>query len=616
MAPDAPAGQRRNDRRRTGPLLTDPRAIGWPLLTLLAAVYSLDVVLGLGALGAGPDTGRSRLASVMVGAITIAVLGAVLLAGRAVWLRQGMARRHPSLMVLTVLVGAQLGLWLGERGVVGAGLAEPVGDTVLGRSVFLTGVACATMVVLNTLLDHRSTVSTLRITSQALQETVTAGRRALAREREEVHDRIGHLLRDTLRVPVDGVASFTSEQLRELADRVLRPLSHMLVTAAPGFRPVEPPRPVSQRWREILRALSVEPLLRPWLLAVALLLLTARQTVESPPPDILERLQAAEATGLAVTVSWVSLREASLMLAAVALATWLSVAQVERALSRWRAGWSLSRRWALTGAGLVVAGLAAPALVRLLHLLPGFGELPPAGLGELASYLVPLVLATLAVSLVRAVELTLSSGRAELARHRDALAREAARVNAQLVHERRTIARGLHGSVQAAVNAGSLAIDRAARDGAVAPAVLEGVADNIRRAIDELRAGTESGAALHEQLAGVKGVWSGVCEVVFDVDPGLTPRLDADPVCSGLLIDVVREACANAVMHGGATSAVVTVRPADGAQIEVTVEDSGATRHPMRGRGLGSEILEASCTFWALDLREDGATLTAVLPLT
>lgn len=230
--------------------------------------------------------------------------------------------------------------------------------------------------------------------------------------------------------------------------------------------------------------------------------------------------------------------------------------------------------------------------------------------------LLPLVAVTLGATTVRAVEDARGVLYVDLARHTEAAARSAARLQAVLGHEQQRLARTLHADVQSVVNAAGIALDRADRAGELTPAVIDEIADRIAGAVERFLGGGGSDRPLCGRLEDVRLLWAGVCEVRLDVDTAMRDRVDDDPIARDLVVDIVSEACANPVVHGGASRVEVSVASAREGEVALIIRDDGVRRVGGDGEGgLGSEVLRATCTMAELTLGEDGATLEVGVPL-
>lgn len=132
----------------------------------------------------------------------------------------------------------------------------------------------------------------------------------------------------------------------------------------------------------------------------------------------------------------------------------------------------------------------------------------------------------------------------------------------------------------------------------------------------------------------VRALWSGICDVRMDVTADVARHIDGDAVTRDLIVDLIAEACANAVVHGEAHEVRVALMLEQDDEVALRVEDDGASREARWStgssegvsagagqhegdvpRGLGSEVLRSSCTRFALMPGDRGSTLAASIPL-
>jgi hypothetical protein len=559
----------------------------------------------------------SLLSDVATASVLVVVVLLVRVLGRP-------ASRGARFAVLTV--GSAVALQVGAavaRTVTGVTVAT---DLYVARTILLAGTSHALLVVLDSLLEHRTITGSLTEATARAESLAGSSRAALERLRDDVSQQVREVLRDALGTLSATSGSGSGARLRGLADQVLRPLSHRLASApvAGGVLPGAVARP---GWRDTIASVGTTPVIASRSLALlattlAFLrtLVTDQEVVRDLVPDIAPGARpdiGGEGLGFGVTVDGVELLTSVAELGLILVLTWWGGARFAELLERDRHLISPAVAWlaSIIGlAGVATLTLAGPALFATIRGTTA----DDIGLVTFLASFVPLLVVTLGVSLVGAVERDRMELQHALAWQSAAATRAAARLQAVVGHEQQRLARALHADVQAAVNAGSLMLDRADRDGTVGPELIDDVAARIAVAVERFLGGSASQQPFVERLAGMRTLWDGVCRIRTDVADDVRSRLDADVVARELVVDLVAEACANAVVHGGAQEIGVTVALVPDDEVELRVEDDGSGVAPgavPSSTGLGSAVLRSSCTRFALERTPQGSALTASVPL-
>jgi signal transduction histidine kinase len=383
--------------------------------------------------------------------------------------------------------------------------------------------------------------------------------------------------------------------LHDLSSEIVRPLSHTVVAEATS--PAEPPPSTSRSRTRALRtvisdAITIDPFRPGWLIALlfpsilmtavraygvewgglgafwiaamaAMVLVIARRAVT---PHL--RRFPALARGIAVLVIW--------LLAGVASA--LPVA--------WSAGWGLGpeRAWAVFG-------------VPLMAYVP---------------------ITCLGIAVITAI------GQAWAL---DADAREAriaaldwqARQQVQTVWaERRQWGRYLHGSVQSLLTSTALTIETALRKQVPAPDIADTALTRLTVLTSDERLVQDRpphGSDIEEVLVRIAGIWSRVATTTLQVDERVRSALAGDPAAAEAVIEIVREALANAVRHGHARRIDIAVTCLGATRLLVEVHDDGSPNGASQP-GLGSSILDELCLEWNREgTHATGTTLSCHVPI-
>jgi len=183
----------------------------------------------------------------------------------------------------------------------------------------------------------------------------------------------------------------------------------------------------------------------------------------------------------------------------------------------------------------------------------------------------------------------------------DATETEAQARNRELVRASRTLARYVHGTLQSRLLASALAIEQAERVGD--PAGFDRALEQARDALLVPELLPPLATDLTAAIAQVTAMWQGIAKVTAQIVQPLPP---VPPPCIAEICVIVEEGLANAMRHGSATMADVTIALHDDRHLAITIADDGDG--PAGGSpGLGATIFDqASASPWTLMPRTDG----------
>jgi signal transduction histidine kinase len=178
--------------------------------------------------------------------------------------------------------------------------------------------------------------------------------------------------------------------------------------------------------------------------------------------------------------------------------------------------------------------------------------------------------------------------------------------------QRRRIARFVHSDLQSRLRVFALRLEISDR----APTDKE--LEAIKKECENLLGTELQQSDFGKFTKDIKELWRGVLEIDFYITPIVLHELESDPFCSAAAIEVVREALSNAVRHGKASQAKVSLstKPRDPASRElyIIVQDNGKLgKAQPYGYGLSS-IQELSKEH-ALSSESGSTELTASLSL-
>ena len=593
------------DTPRAAALIADPDNIGWPLALIYAVAVLVDQTIGLGARW---DEGFPGVRALEILASLAATLLLLWLA-KLTYLRSGIARRHVSIMVATTFLSVLIGTVAGRIVVTSAAPADATAlpPFSLDRAIYGTAVLLISMWVLGSLRAFRTAVDDLQSVQQQLTATRTARQEALAAERDNVIAPISSALRDLARELPGLSAGDASLRIQTTAQELVRPVSHELIgTTTPIELP--PPEPLPRpSWRQTLGQVAATPLMLPKVMALAMTLLIGRLSS-------FESGTLPERPDVAVTVDGASLLRALAQLVVVFLAVWLATSVASRILRPILPGRTPAQRWLIVLASVPVAAVIAQVLVLGAFSFPALSPETQSALRNPLVFIVPLVLIAAIAGLIRTAQTRLADILHELQERNAELAFEVARLNEELWMQRRSLSKRLHGSVQGTLNSAALLLARTPKGAEGAPSRAD-VMRRLQRAMDSLESTAPDDLDVAHELTQIEQTWQGICTIDMDVDADTLTRIQADPLCAASFVDIVGEAAANAVIHGGATRINFTVTEQGPREVRIDAVDDGSGVTDREGGGLGSQILREACTAWGLS--SDGATtrLFAVVPL-
>jgi signal transduction histidine kinase len=536
----------RGRARRFAARATGPFAITW-WTWLITLPFALTVMSGLQYVSGGPWAvlAVSGLQHLLVGALLVAA-AALLRVVRGRW-------RPTVVLVLFVTIGALRPLLFLEAGgligisVIPGDLAGRIAINVVVVAVVFALIAAGVDLV----RDHRGVFGRLRAAQRASErDLATAGSR--------LHDQRDAAVRDVLKALEDAAAQAAADRiapaeaarlLRTLAEDVVRPASHRIY-ADPG-RPVQadPDRPEGARavWSaSLIGGMAAAP---AFVTAVLFSVLVA--------PFALLELDVALSI-IAVGVGFVVQFAANVGIAHVRLPQ--------------RPGRRLTVLILLyTVAGLVVSLAEATVLTAA-----GASS----GVVWFQALMYPIV--AVAVALLTSLSERVRQDQAALEETVQTSVAAAARVRADVDHERAALARLLHSGVQAELIAGALAL--VADHDPDPDAAAKRMATIVDRVRGVLR-GPQDEPGAPDQVRALIQSWSSAIPLSARIGEGVWERLH-DPVRTTAVVDAISEGLANAVRHGDGSPVLLELRPDHPTGVEVVVVSGGTLDAAAPGIGL------------------------------
>ena len=222
---------------------------------------------------------------------------------------------------------------------------------------------------------------------------------------------------------------------------------------------------------------------------------------------------------------------------------------------------------------------------------------------------------TWTVTLVMTVNQTLRDTYIQLSTTVVELKREVIQLNNELRLLQKNVSRVLHGPVQEAISA-SLARLQGTSAGIDEATLLADAQHRVQQALLLIDQPVESRLNLRRALEELVELWDEVVRITVAMDDRTTERVEQDSFASTTLIELILEACGNAIRHGQAKNIRVSVSvvKADDS-IQLTVENDGKPLTAEPTSGLGSQFFDEMCLEWSRVQSGEVVLLEALIPL-
>ena len=109
--------------------------------------------------------------------------------------------------------------------------------------------------------------------------------------------------------------------------------------------------------------------------------------------------------------------------------------------------------------------------------------------------------------------------------------------------------------------------------------------------------------------------WRGVADITVDVHPDAHVALESDPAAASILVDLVQEACSNAIRHGVARTLAITVTSDDRVVCLELADDGAAFPDTPATDGLGKQFLRECAVTWSRSREGTRNRLTLAIPI-
>ncbi len=380
-------------------------------------------------------------------------------------------------------------------------------------------------------------------------------------------------------------ADATADRIQHTIDEIVRPVSHRLEQEQFSW---EPPALDSKagalNWRDaVSNALSADHLY-PREIALAMTAIALSTTLRNQAP-----------------------LEAAYVLSCALLGTWATLLMTRRFVRSRRSAWAERTSMVL---GAIAAGIAT-----------GLTTLPVKLETERPFSLVvqaPLFTVMFTVFFALAGSATKQAAQAtERLRETTAeLAWEVARLSEEYRHARLSLARALHGKVQAGMMSSLMRLRQAIRDNDPAvDAIAAQARGELVSLLDSLdQTVTDDAVSLDAVIGDIQATWEGLATCTMTVDDQVRGLVASDPVAVNALAELLPELAFNAIKHGQATAMTFALERDDERTLRMVCTDNGSRPSESGRVGLGTKLLDELALHWTRTAKPSGTVTEVFLP--
>jgi len=196
------------------------------------------------------------------------------------------------------------------------------------------------------------------------------------------------------------------------------------------------------------------------------------------------------------------------------------------------------------------------------------------------------------------------------------LREELVRLNTAYRLQQQAIARALHGPIQDALSVASFKLSAAIQNDTATDELVAELNAKISSTIVLLDLEEDELPGLEESLADLSEFWEGVASIRWRLTPAAKRALTRHPVTSATAIELIREACSNAVRHGRAKQIRVNVEVSkDQTKLHINVKNDGVLVKLSTKPGLGTKLLDELALSWGLTSENGSTVLEATAPI-
>ena len=560
-------------------------SISWPSL---AVTFVIVLVVNLIGSGASVENGPwGLIASSAIGALAMSLF---LLFAKYTVLSGTKIKPQPILTILVVLAALAVRAIVFDGYLMSWGLEpEPRVGYRFFASISTMGVSMVMLAYVVSLAREFSKNSErLRETTDALRATKRSVDEKIRAKREDVVGSVRVELEARLKAITGNSAKQALKRVREIIEEVVRPVSYELAKQVTDLSPeVQLTESDRVKWRIVLAESTAKQPFRPGAFA----------------------FWAGFATLCFAPLQWGF--EIGVTLAFVAsLVPYAALSAFANIWSRYLTHRSTAERSFIFSGMLATTGLLGTYAVTRVSGMESYGPrlaIPLAALWVLLGWGIAII-----------PSLQSESARVLQSLNKSALQlrEELVRLNTAYRLQQQAIARALHGPIQDALSVASFKLSAAIQNNTATDELVAELNAKISSTIVLLDLDEDELPALEESLADLSEFWDGVASIRWRLSPVAKKLLASHPVTSATAIELIREACSNAVRHGRAKQIRVNVEVSkDQTKLLITVKNDGELVTLTTKPGLGTRLLNELALSWSLTSENGSTVLEATAPI-
>lgn len=295
------------------------------------------------------------------------------------------------------------------------------------------------------------------------------------------------------------------------------------------------------------------------------------------------------------------------LLAAGLLLTWITLVFCKYVSPR---NVRFGRRAGLTRIAAIALLLPIPTTVLFLFAIPDSFYRKALAIGSTAFILSATVISIVYINV-------LDDNRAALELETESInqkiAYELAVFNQTLWLQKRRWGYLLHGKVQSNLTAALArlrSLEATPKNNTEQGMLLELVRQDLSRASEALNSETPNSVNLSQEMANIQSSWRGIVDISVQISDRANRVLDKNDNARMSLVEICREAVANAYRHGSATTMTIQIDRPNDATLQVTCTNNGSEPVSKTG-GMGTQMMDALTIDWHLE-RKKAAGLTVL----